>query len=171
MKRIITLLFILGFFFLSTHHSLAEDTVSQLKERIIDIQNKGKLGIRNFTLCSKIIGYAQYTPLSSNKVKAGREIHFYYEPVNLYTERSKGTYHIWYTQDVILTTQDGKEIYRAEEILNFNYRTKAPVLDIFATNSINLGHLPPGVYNFKVIVHDKLRKEDTSHTYKFEIIP
>jgi len=60
--------------------TFSQETVLELKERIIDIQNTGELGFRNFTLCQNIITYGQYVPYPNNNVKAGSEIYFYYEP-------------------------------------------------------------------------------------------
>ena len=45
-----------------------QDKILELKEKIIDIQNEGQLGFRNFTLCSNIIGYGQYVPINGNKI-------------------------------------------------------------------------------------------------------
>ncbi|MFH1941307.1 MAG: hypothetical protein ABIL68_04325 [bacterium] len=160
----------LGIFLFAFSVANAQETIAQLKDRIIDIQNTGELGFRNFTLCTNIIGYGQYVPAESNKVKAGSEVYFYYEPVNLYTNRRSNTYQIWFTQDMILQTQDGKEIYRGSEALNFNSLTTSPVLDVYATNSLNLGDLPPGKYRFLAAMHDKLKKVDASHSFDFEII-
>jgi len=112
MRKTRSLLCLLAILFVAHGLSFAEETVAQLKERIIDIQNQGKLGFRNFTLCSNTIGYGQYVSVPNNKVKAGTTVYFYYEPVNLYTNRRNGGYHIWYTQDIILTTEDGQELYR-----------------------------------------------------------
>jgi len=152
-------------------HALGEDEIFQLKEKIIDIQNKGKLGFRSFTLCSNIIGYGQYVPIPDNKVKAGSKFYFYYEPINLFTNRRDGTYQMWFTQDVLLKKEDGEVIYEAENALNFNRQTSSPLMDIFASNSLNLGMLHPGKYQFRAIIHDKLKKEDATFTYKFEVIP
>ncbi len=144
--------------------------VAQLKEKIIDMQNEGKLGSKNFMLCNNIIGYGQYVAAQTNKVKSGSEICFYYEPLNLFTNRRNGGYHVWYTQDMILLDEKGKTIYNGPEALNFNYRTTSPVLDYYATNSLNLGNLPLGKYTFKAVMHDKLKKEEAVHTYDFEIV-
>ena len=146
-------------------------TVAELKEKIIDFQNEGELGFRNFTLCSNILGFGQYVPTPSMKVKAGSSLQIYYEPKNIFTNRLNGAYQMWYTQDMILLDVDGEVIYEGLELLNFNYQTTSPVLDTYATNSLNLGDLPAGEYIFKAIIHDKLKQVDAEHTFKFEIVP
>ena len=148
-----------------------QDAVLKLKESIIDIQNLGELGFRNFTLCSNVLGYGQYVPVAGNKVEAGSEVFFYYEPVNLYTNRKDDAYQLWYTQDMILTTAEGEELLNSADALNFNYQTTSPVLDVFATNTLTLGNLPPGKYVFTAVIHDKLKKADAQTEYAFEVLP
>ena len=168
MRRIACVL-ILSLAFLGT--VLAADPILELKEKIIDLQNQGELGFRNFTLCSNIIGYGQYVAYPDNKVKAGTEIYFYYEPVNVFTNRRGGIYQMWFTQDMIVLTADGEELYSGLEALNFNYQTTSPVLDVYARNTLTLGTLPPGKYKFQAVIHDKLKQTEAGLTYEFEVVP
>jgi len=149
---------------------IAEETVVELKERIIDIQNKGKLGFRNFTRCENIITYGSYVQATDNKVKAGSKLLFYYEPENVFTNRRGKTFQIWYTQDLIVKDADGDELLNSPDLLNFNYQTITPVLDLYATNSLELGDLPPGKYEFIAVIHDKLKKTSSTMSYVFEIV-
>jgi hypothetical protein len=148
-----------------------EDTVSSLKERIIDLQNKGQLGFRNFALCSNIITYGQYVPYPNNKVKAGTKIYFYFEPENVFTNRLKGTYQTWFTQDMIVRTAKGEKLLDSPDALNFNMQSLAPVLDVWANNSLDLGGLPPGRYEFVAVMHDKLKNADATKVFPFEVVP
>ena len=149
---------------------IAEETVKELKERIIDIQNKGELGFRNFTRCENIITYGSYVQATDNKVKAGTKLLFYYEPENVFTNRRGKTFQIWYTQDLIVKDADGEELLNSPDLLNFNYQTITPVLDLYATNSLDLGNLPPGKYEFIAVIHDKLKKTSATMSYVFEIV-
>ncbi len=171
MRKSIALIWVLGLVLWLPGLTFAQESVPELKQRILDLQNQGELGFRNFTLCSNIIGYGQYVAIPDNKVKVGSEVFFYYEPVNLFTNRQDNAYHIWYTQDIVLYTEDGQEIYRGNEALNFNYQTVSPVLDVFASNTLSLGNLPPGVYQFEAVMHDKLKKVDAGQKYTFEVVP
>jgi len=150
---------------------IAEETVEELKDKIIDIQNKGKLGFRNFTRCDNIITYGSYVPAADNKVEAGSKLLFYYEPANVFTNRRDDTFQIWYTQDLIVKDAEGEELLNSPELLNFNYQTVAPVLDLYATNSLDLGDLPAGKYEFIAVLHDKLKKASKTISYVFEIVP
>jgi len=148
-----------------------QETVASLKERIIDLQNQGSLGFRNFSLCSNVIGFGQYVPYPDNKVKAGSEIYFYYEPVNVFTNRVGGDYQFWFTQDMIIETPEGERILDMPDGLNYNFKARSPVLDLYAQNTINLGKLPPGEYKFTAVLHDKLKKADAKQSYTFEVVP
>ena len=149
----------------------AAETVGSLKERIIELQNKGQLGFRNFTLCSNIITYGQYVPYATNKVKDGTKVFFYFEPENVFTNRLKGSYQIWFTQDMIVRTAAGETLMDSPEALNFNMNSLAPVLDVWANNALSLGNLPPGKYEFVAVIHDKLKKADATRSYPFEVVP
>lgn len=179
MKKVLGLL--MGVFLLGAHaqstgplpipaEKSSGETVASLKEKIIEIQNRSELGVDKFTLCSNILGYGQYVAIPENKVKEGSKVYFYYEPVNLFTNKKDGVYGIWFTQDIIVKGQDGSEILNSKDALNFNYQTVSPVLDVFATNSLDLGKLPPGIYQFVIVLNDRYRNKSVSYGYNFEII-
>lgn len=155
----------------STDNLSPEQQVLKLKEQIIDIQNNGVLGIGNFTLCSNILGYGQYVPASSAKVKQNATIYFYYEPVNLFTNRLKGAYQIRFTQDIVLKSEAGEILLEVPEAVQFNLQTFSPVLDTYATNELDLSGAPLGVYVYEAILHDKLKNAKAVATLTFEIIP
>ncbi|MEA3507243.1 MAG: hypothetical protein U9R36_07140 [Elusimicrobiota bacterium] len=150
---------------------IGKETVEELKERIIEIQNKGKLGFRNFTRCENILSYGSYVEAPDNKITAGSQLLFYYEPENIFTNRRKGTFQVWYTQDLIVKDAEGNELLNSPDLLNFNYQTISPVLDLYATNSLDLGDLPPGKYEFIAVINDKLKKTSARISYVFEIVP
>jgi len=59
---------------------------------------------------------------------------------------------MWFTQDIILFSQDKKEIFRATDVVNFNYNTVSPVLDVYATNLLDLGNIPPEAIYIKQLL-------------------
>ena len=147
-----------------------EDEILKLKEKIIELQNKGNLGYANFTMCSKIIGFASYVPLSEPVLDKNGTLLIYYEPVNVYTNRKNGLYEIWYTQDMTLLKENGEVLSHWDDILTFHYTTQKPVMDLFAQNSIELkGLLPVGKYKFKAVLKDKLAEKTATHIIDFEI--
>ena len=146
------------------------EEILKLKEKIIDLQNKGKLGIKDLTLCSKIISFGAYVPLQEPKIKRGGMLLVYYEPINVFTNRKKGTYEIWYTQDMILLDSKKKLLFKKENALNFHYTFTSPVMDLYATNSLELGNLPSGKYIYKILLKDRLKDEVVVREIPFKII-
>jgi hypothetical protein len=146
------------------------DEILKLKERIIQIQNTGELGFRYFTFCSNIIGFGSYVPLTEPVLTKDGELLVYYEPVNVFTNEKEGLYEIWYTQDMVLLNEKGETLQEWPNALDFHYTTKAPVMDLFAQNSITLGgQVPPGKYKFKAVLKDKLSGKTATKIVDFEV--
>jgi hypothetical protein len=145
------------------------DEILKLKEKIIELQNKGELGFRNFNLCSNILGFGSYVPLPESVIKKDKKLQLYYEPMNVFTSKREGLYEIWYTQDMVLLKPNGEVLQEWKDILSFNYTSKAPVLDLYATNSLDLAGLVPGKYKFKAVLRDKLKNKEVSKTIDFTI--
>lgn len=144
--------------------------VLNLKNKIIDIQNKGKLGFKEFKLCDKIIGFGSFVPTKSSTVSKGTKLKVYYEPVNVFTNRVGGLYEIWYTQDMIILSGDEKKVvFEKKGALDFHYKSKSPVFDLFATNDMDLGELPAGKYVYKAVMKDKLNGQTATGKFSFEI--
>lgn len=149
--------------------ALAQDTVGGLRERILELQNKGKLGIRGLVMCRSVTTYGQYVVNEARTAPAGSTVHFYYEPENVFTQRDRTTYRIWYTQDIVLLKKDGTELFRSNGILAFTHLGFSSVLDLYATNELDLGELAQGEYRFRIVLHDKLRGAEASAEISFTI--
>jgi len=147
-----------------------ETDVSLLKERIINLQNQNPLGIRTLVACSTVTDYGFYEPLPDNKVKAGDVVYFYLEPQNPSTNKAKGKYEIWLTQDMVVLTEQQQEVFKKENAVEIHYQTSSPRLDIYGVNQLTLAEVQPGKYLFKVILHDKIKGEEASATWAFEVI-
>ena len=144
--------------------------IIKLKEMVIELQNKGELGFRNFTLCSKIMGFASYVPLDRPAVDKNGELLIYYEPVNIYTSKKEGLYEIWFTQDMIVLRDSGEVVQEWKDLLVYHNSTRLPVMDVFAQNNITLGgQLEPGKYVFKAVLKDKLSDKTATKTAEFEV--
>lgn len=146
-----------------------QDEIFQLKQKIIELQNQGDLGFKDFVLCSEIISFASYVPLEENLIPQDGKLLAYFEPANIYTRTNNNTYEIWYTEDMILLDSNGEKVGEWNDILNFHYTTKKPVMDLFAQNTIDLKGLPPGKYTFKAVLKDQLSKKFAVESINFEI--
>lgn len=168
MKRVFWLA---GLACLAASLSVAQDNeILKLKEKIIEIQNKGDLGFRNFAFCSSIVGFGSFTPLPSPALDKNGELLIYYEPANIFTVKKDGLYEIWYTQDMVLLDEKGEVLQEWPNALDFHYTTRTPVMDLWAQNNITLGgQVPVGKYRFKAVLKDKLSGRTAVNATEFEV--
>jgi hypothetical protein len=160
-----------GLTILAVSLSIAQDNeILKLKEKIIEIQNKGDLAFRNFAFCSSIVGFGSYAPLPSPALDKSGELLVYYEPVNVFTAKKEGLYEIWYTQDMVLLDEQGGVLQEWPNALDFHYTTRTPVMDLWAQNNITLGgQVPAGKYKFKAVLKDKLSGRTAVKITDFEV--
>jgi hypothetical protein len=168
MKRVFWLV---GLILMAASFAIAQDNeILKLKERVIEIQNKGDLGFRNFAFCSSIVGFGSYSALSDPVLDKSGDLLVYYEPVNVFTAKKEGLYEIWYTQDMVLLDEKGEVLQEWPGALDFHYTTRTPVMDLWAQNSITLGgRVPAGKYKFKAVLKDKLSGRTAVQITDFEV--
>lgn len=145
--------------------------ILKLKDIIIEIQNQGELGFRNFTLCSKIITMGQYVALPEPKVKVGtEELLIYIEPANVFTNTQQGRYEFWITQDIFLFDEEGELLFEKTDAVSAHFNTATPILDLYLPNTLYMSTLPVGKYTYKAILHDVLRGTTATKTIDFEVV-
>lgn len=145
--------------------------ILKLKEIIIEIQNQGELGFRNFILCSKIITMGQYVALPEPKVKVGtEELLIYIEPANVFTNTQQGRYEFWITQDIFLFDEEGELLFEKTDAISAHFNTATPILDLYLPNTLYMSTLPVGKYTYKAILHDVLRGTTATKTIDFELV-
>jgi hypothetical protein len=65
----------------------------------------------------------------------------------------------------------GEVLMEQREALQFNYATRSPVLDVFATNTLTLDpNTPPGIHSFRITLRDRLRDAESVELVTFEVI-
>lgn len=145
--------------------------ILKLKDIIIEIQNQGELGFRNFILCSKIITMGQYVALPEPKVKVGtEELLIYIEPANVFTNTQQGRYEFWITQDIFLFDEEGELLFEKTDAVSAHFNTATPILDLYLPNTLYMSTLPVGKYTYKAILHDVLRGTTATKTIDFEVV-
>jgi len=150
--------------------SVKADEILELKNRIVEVQNRSDLGFRNFVPCSQILTYASYVTLDKPEVKQGGEILFYFEPNNYYTHRKGGRYEVWLSEDMFVLTGDGEVLLEQKEVATHHYFTETPIIDLYFTNSISVGQLPPGKYVFRAVLNDKLKGRTKTKEFSFYVV-
>ncbi|MCK4522666.1 hypothetical protein KAU05_00860 [Candidatus Aerophobetes bacterium] len=147
-----------------------QEKILKLKDQIIQIQNKGKLGMRNLNLCSKVITLGAYLPLPEAKIKVEKEYYIYYEPTNWFTKIEGGRYEFWFTQDAFLLDAKGEVLVERLGALSMHFNTTTPLLDIYVVNDLHITGAPPGKYTYKIVLRDEFNDETVTKTVDFEVV-
>ena len=146
------------------------EIILKLKDVIVEIQNQGELGFKNFTLCSKIITMGHYVALPEPTLKMGQELLIYYEPISIFTNTQEGRYEFWITQDMLLFNDEGELLYEKTDALSMHFNTETPLLDLYVRNTLTLTGITVGKYTYKAVLHDVLRDATATKTVDFEVV-
>ncbi len=60
-------------------------------------------------------------------------------------------------------------VFAQADALDFHYTSKTPVMDLYATNSLDVSGLTPGKYQFKAVLKNRLRNKQIVKTVEFSI--
>lgn len=161
---------LLSLIFVSPAEAGDAQDILRLKQEIIEKQNKGKLGVQEFTLCAKVLNYASFYPLQENKIKRGTKLLLYYEPINWFTSFRQSRYEFYLTQDVILESAAGEVLFDRSGLLSMHYNTGKPILDIYMTNDFDLGQLPAAKYRYIIVLHDMISGQEFKRSIDFELV-
>ncbi|NDV27592.1 hypothetical protein [Desulfovibrio sp. JC010] len=166
----ILFVFMMSFVFVPSAGAGDAEAILKLKNEIIQKQNKGRLGVQEFALCTKVLNYASFYPKQDNKIKRGTKLLLYYEPINWFTSTQQGRYEFYLTQDVILESAAGEVLFKRDGLLSMHYNTGKPILDIYMTNDFSLGNLPAGKYRYIIVLHDMISGQQFKRGIQFELV-
>jgi hypothetical protein len=145
----------------------AQDEVQALKQKIIELQNKGKLGFRKIVLCRSVEGFGVYSPLDPGQPVS--KIVFYCEPSNVSTMLSGERYVIDCAVDAFLMDSSGRTLLGKENMLKINRVSRSPVMDLFFKVEINFQKLPAKKLIAKIVLHDKIKNQSVTVTQKINL--
>lgn len=143
------------------------DEILVLKKRIIELQNKGKLGFRKLVVCTKVDGYGIYSPMEPGK--PSRRMVLYFEPANVSTLVTSDRYIIDCSVDLIAFDGSGKPVTGKKGVLKINRVSRSPVLDLFFRINLNLKKPPKKDLIIKTVLHDNIKNQSTSATYRINV--
>lgn len=149
--------------------SESDDEIMELKKRIIELQNKGKLGFRKLAVCSKVEGYGIYSPLEPGKPI--RNFVLYFEPANVSTLVTPGRYVVDCTIDVFQVRRDasGKTVGRRMKKLKINKVSRSPVLDLhFALNLAMKKPLKTDLI-VRIVLYDNIKNQSATANYRINV--
>lgn len=135
------------------------DEVTKLKEQIIELQNKGKLGFRKIVACSSVEGFGIYSPLTPGE--SITRIAFYCEPSNVSTLMSGDRYVIDCTVDVFLMDTAGKPLLAKPSVVKLSRVSRSPAIDLYFTIQMDLLKLAARQVIARIVLHDKIRTKQS----------
>ncbi len=141
--------------------------IRKLKEQIIDLQNKGKLGFRKVVLCSSVEAYGIYSPIVPGQPSP--KVYLYFEPENVSTLVTGDRYIIDLSLDLFLYDTGGKLIVGKETVLRINRISRSPILDLYYKVEINLRKPGAQLGVLKTVLHDKIKNGSVATTYKLNV--
>ena len=145
----------------------APDEVQALKARIIDLQNKGKLGFRKIVRCSSVEGFGRYSPLEPGQPVS--KIIYYCEPSNVSTMISGDRYVIDCTVDAFLMNQSGRVLLGRPNMFRIDRVSRSPVMDLYFKIEINARKLPVGKMMVKIVLHDKIKNQSVTTVHRMTV--
>ena len=142
--------------------------VSSLKAKIIETQNKGRLGFNKIVSCKSVEGFGIYAPVESAQPIS--KLIFYVEPANYSTLISADRYIIDCSVDFQILDASGKPIISNENALKINRVSRSPILDLFFRIEMNLKSVKKLETMFvRVVLHDKIKNQSASANLKVKM--
>jgi len=144
----------------------ADNEVAALKERIIEFQNKGKLGFRKIVPCTAVEGFGVYSPLEPQS-KASKIV-LYVEPMNFTTLITKDRYIVDLSVDIFAYDLSGKLLVGKENVLRINRVSRSPIVDLYYKIELNLAKHTGQDFVIKTSLHDKLKNQSASTIHRIK---
>lgn len=130
-------------------------------------------GMSPAVACTRVDGLEKYTPLPGASLTAEDKLKVYFRPLHFKVEPVKGQYRARFTEDGRVRRKGEKAVLsREDKLLEYETRFDSPDYQIYLVNNIGLKNLPPGDYEFDIILHDALDEGSTAtQTLPFTVIP
>lgn len=123
--------------------------------------------------CKSIEGFEDYEPLPRGELTAEEKLQIYYRPLNYRTVRLGKDHTAHLTQDGQIRRKGEKTVLRRKKnILDYEAKRPEPLGEIFLRNSVALKGLPPGDYEYDIILCDENNPgPPVTQSLKFRVIP
>ncbi|WP_165227640.1 hypothetical protein [Aquisphaera insulae] len=135
-------------------------------------QEDARLAMTKAKACLSIDGYQKYELLPGAKLTADEKLLIYYEPLNYKTVVKEGKFVIHMTQDGQIRRKGEKAVLRKKKnILDYEDKNETGFGWVCLRNSVALKGLPPGEYEYDIILRDEQNPGATAtQTLSFRIV-
>lgn len=145
---------------------LENDDTRQLKMRILEIQNKGKLALGKVVPCTSVDGFGVYSPVARGQQLSQMVI--YLEPSNVSTLVSADRYVIDCSVDLCVSDLSGKLLAEKKGVSNLNVVARSPVMDLYFKIPLTVSKpLKQGII-IRLTLRDKIKNQAASASIKLE---
>ncbi len=148
------------------HQEQGPDQIKHLRDQIVELQNKGKLGFRKVVVCSSVEGFGVYSPIEPGQPLS--KLILYVEPENVSTLLSNDRYIVDCGVSFGIVDSAGKGLIGAKN-LKFNKVSRSPILDLHYKIELDPKKLASGQLFFKMTLNDKIKNQSASITTKFSL--
>lgn len=138
-----------------------------------EIQHDSSLGMSTAVACRSIDGYEQYERLDAPALTSDEKLLVYYRPRHYKIVRRKQDYVVHFSQDGFIRRKGEKAVVRIKKrLLDLESVSRASPDFLYLRNTVSLKDLPPGDYEFDIVLRDENAPGSTAkQTLKFRIIP
>ena len=132
-----------------------------------------RLDMSKAVACTRVNGFEDYVPLPEAKLTSEDKLKVYFRPLNYKVEPIKARYRAKFTEDGRVRRKGEKTpLSKEDKLLDYEDTFDSPGYQIYLVNTIGLKNLPPGEYEFDIILHDGLVEGSSARqTIPFTIIP
>ncbi len=123
--------------------------------------------------CTRIAGLDEVTPLPDASLTSEDKLRVYFKPLGYKVEPFKKGFRARFTEDGRVRRKGEKTpLSKEDKLLDHEAVFDEPYYQVYLVNTIGLKNLPPGEYEFDIILHDGLDEGATAtQTLSFTIIP
>jgi hypothetical protein len=134
---------------------------------------RASLRMSKAVVCTSIDGYDSYKKLPGAALTSDEKLLVYYEPINYKTAFVDDSYQAHFTQDGQVRKRGEKAVLREKfKLLDCTAKGELPPQNLFLRNTVSLKGLPPGEYDFTIILHDEIAKgPPVTQVVRFRIVP
>lgn len=122
---------------------------------------------------TRVDGLEKFALLEGAKLTSEDKLKVYFRPLNYKVERTESGFRAVFTEDGRVRRKGEKTaLSKEDKLLDYEHRFQAADTQIYLVNTIGLKNIPPGEYEFDIILHDSLEPGSAAmQTLPFTIIP
>ncbi|MDG3003971.1 hypothetical protein [Paludisphaera mucosa] len=130
------------------------------------------LRIEGQVVCQSIEGYEDYEERPEAEQTSDEKLLVYFRPKNYAIVRKGEDYAAHFTQDGQIRALGKKKVLlRKEKLLDYEAVSKTPPRNLYISNTFSLKGLPPGEYEYDMILRDEnLEKATVTASVKFRVV-